>query len=200
MVEVRIAGTYDAKGILDIYAPIVLTRDTTFETVVPTLNEIRHRIDHYLQKFPWLVCTINDVIAGYAYASSHRDREAYQWSCECTVYIHEQFRKCGIGNELYSVLFSILKRQGIKNVYAGITLPNQASKGLHEKHGFKHLCNYDNVGYKLGEWKTVGWWKLQLNEYDPKPSPPLKFSQINHLSLVSAFENAAFIIQARINE
>jgi L-amino acid N-acyltransferase YncA len=119
------------------------------------------------------------VIASYAYASEHRARTAYQWCCESSVYTHNDFQGKGITHQLYKTLFAMLKMQGYRNVYAGITLPNEASIKLHEKCGFTHFATYENIGYKLGEWKDVGWWKLRLNEYDPEPSPPLKFSEMD---------------------
>lgn len=198
MVKIRIASGSDAEGILAIYSPFILYSAASFETRVPDLEEFKKRIDHYLQKYPWLVCTINGLIAGYVYASNYRDREAYQWSCECSVYVHEQYRGRGIGKELYAVLFSILQKQGFRTVYAGITLPNDASIKVHEKFGFKLLAVYENVGYKLGGWKSVGWWRLQLNNYDLNPPPPLSFLQMDPQLLLESFNTAAQKIQASI--
>jgi L-amino acid N-acyltransferase YncA len=179
MVELRVAVPSDARGILEIYAPHVQGSFCTFETEIPSIEEISQKIEKYTQSKPWLVCTINNVIASYAYASEHRARTAYQWCCESSVYTHNDFQGKGITHQLYKTLFAMLKMQGYRNVYAGITLPNEASIKLHEKCGFTHFATYENIGYKLGEWKDVGWWKLRLNEYDPEPSPPLKFSEMD---------------------
>ena len=178
MVDLRIADPSDADGLLDIYAPHVRERFCTFETEVPSLKEMAQRVETYTRARPWLVCTVNKRIASYAYASIHRERAAYQWCCESSVYTHPDFQGIGMGLQIYKALFSILKIQGYKNVYAGITLPNEASVHLHEKCGFTHFATYEKIGYKLGEWKDVGWWKLQLNAYDRKPTPPLKFSDM----------------------
>jgi L-amino acid N-acyltransferase YncA len=182
MVEIRVAIASDAKEIRDIYAPNIIHTAYTFETEVPSVAEFEQRIKKYTEKFPWLVCLVNGKIAGYVYATSHRDREAYQWTCESSVYIHDDFKGKGIGKRLYAVLFELLKQEGYKTIYAGITLPNDASVLLHEKCGFKHFATYENVGYKLGAWQKVGWWKLQINDYDQKPSPPLKFSEMDPLT------------------
>src|SRR2546423_14341299 len=109
MVEVRIATGSDAQEILNIYSPYILTKTTTFETEVPTVEAFATRMEQYLQKYPWLVCSIDNKISGYAYASIFKEREAYQWSCECSVYIKEQYKGLGIGKELYAVLLPILK-------------------------------------------------------------------------------------------
>jgi L-amino acid N-acyltransferase YncA len=179
MTEVRIANSNDARELLEIYKPFILTTAFTFETEVPYLSEFSSRIIKYLEKYPWIVCVVNGQIAGYAYASGHRDRDAYQWTCECSVYIHDNFKGKGIGRHLYTTLFEILKYQGFRNVYAGITIPNEASEKMHAKCGFELFAVYENIGYKLGAWHKVGWWKLQLNGYDLLPPPPKRFSEID---------------------
>ena len=100
MIDVRIATTKDAKQILDIYAPNVLTTAISFETDVPSVEEMQARVETCLLKYPWIVCVIDEKIAGYVYASKHREREAYQWSCECSVYVHNSFKGKGIGKKL----------------------------------------------------------------------------------------------------
>ncbi|GAA4730853.1 GNAT family N-acetyltransferase [Flavisolibacter ginsenosidimutans] len=197
MVNVRLAKAGDAGSILEIYAPHVLYNACTFETHVPSVEEFEARITKCLQKFPWLVCEIDGRIAGYVYASPHREREAYQWTCESSVYVHKDFKGKGIGRELYKTLFQLLKMQGLVNVYAGITLPNDASVRLHEVCGFQLFAEYDNIGYKLGAWQKVGWWKLQLNKHELKPSPPLLFSELNLPLLPDLLTVAANNIKAR---
>ena len=191
MIAVRMATPADAQGMLDIYAPHVREGFCTFETDVPSREQFRQRIEKCIQTKPWLVCTVNKTIASYAYASVHRERAAYQWCCESSIYTNDNFGGRGIGQQLYKALFKILKMQGYRNVYAGITLPNEVSIRLHEKCGFTHFATYENIGYKLGEWKNVGWWKLQLNKYDRKPSPPLKLSEMDLLPFEEVLSGAA---------
>jgi L-amino acid N-acyltransferase YncA len=191
MVCIRTATISDAPGILEIYSPFVRHTATSFETALPSITEIEGRISKCLQKFPWLVCTIDGTVAGYAYASSHREREAYQWNAESSVYVNKNFRCKGIAGALYTALFDLLKTQGIRNVYAGITLPNDASVKLHELFGFTLFATYDHVGYKLGQWHKVGWWKLGINHYDPEPPPPLKFSDLDPPYLSGLLNTAA---------
>lgn len=198
MIEVRLATKNDAKQILDIYAPSILVAAISFETEVPSLEEMEKRIETCLQKFPWIVCVVENRIAGYAYASKHRDREAYQWSCECSVYVHNDFKGKGIGKKLYQLLFQILRLQEFRNVYAGITLPNEASVHLHEKCGFKHFADYDHVGYKFGKWHTVGWWKLLINDHDPDPPPPIKLTDLNTDVLNDLFQRTAQSFQTKL--
>jgi len=176
---IRIATPSDAKSILDIYAPYILNTSLTFETEVPSQADFAKRIQSYLDNWPWLVCELDGKIAGYAYASRYRERTAYQWSVECSVYIQDEYRGSGIASQLYIALFAFLKYQGYNNVYAVINLPNERSVAFHEKMGFTYFATYENVGYKLGKWKNVGWWQKKLNEYVNEPLAPLKFSSVS---------------------
>jgi phosphinothricin acetyltransferase len=131
------------------------------------------RIASVLAFAPWLVCEIGGRVRGYAYASRHRERAAYQWSVDAGIYVHEDERRRGIGRLLYGSLFALLRLQGFVAAHAGITLPNAASVGLHEALGFRRIGVYPAVGYKLGAWHDVGWWQLRLVETPGQPSPPL---------------------------
>jgi phosphinothricin acetyltransferase len=181
MAVIRLATAADAKGILDIYAPYISNTSYTFETEIPSLESFQERIRTYTQNWPWLVCEINGVIAGYAYAAAYRERVAYQWCVESSIYIHDDFQRSRVGTALYMALFDILKTQGFRTVYAviNINLPNEKSVAFHEKFGFEYIATYRNVGYKLGNWKNVGWWQLVINEYDHEPAPPVKFMNSN---------------------
>lgn len=191
---IRLATPGDAAGILAIYAPYIQNTSFTFETEVPSVEEFAERIRTYLLNWPWLVCEVDGAIAGYAYATRHRDRTAYQWCTESSVYIHDDFQKAGIGKALYTALFEILKRQGFNNVYAVINLPNERSVAFHENTGFSYFATYEKVGYKLGKWKNVGWWKLSLNEYGDEPAAPVKFSEMDKIFLPALFTNAATLL------
>jgi L-amino acid N-acyltransferase YncA len=176
---IRLADEKDADGILTIYIPYITNTSFTFETEVPTVKAFAERITSYFSNWPWLVCEVDGKIAGYAYGSRYRERTGYQWCVECSVYIHDDFQRRGIAKALYTALFEILKKQGYRNVYAVINLPNDRSVQLHENCGFKWFVTYEKVGYKLGKWKDVGWWQLIINDYSNEPSPPLKFSELN---------------------
>jgi phosphinothricin acetyltransferase len=131
-----------------------------------------------LVRFPWLVWEDAGEIKGYAYASEHRTRKAYQWSVEVSVYVREDARRLGVARALYGRLFEVLKRQGFYNAYAGIALPNDASVALHESLGFQKIGVYKAVGHKFGAWRDVGWWSLTLQEYNDSPKPPVNFEDL----------------------
>ena len=196
MNTIRLANSSDAVSILDIYAPFILNTSFTFETEVPTPEAFVQRIIKYQEKWPWLVCEIDGMVAGYAYATHHRERAAYQWCVESSVYVHDNFQQKGIAAALYAALLEILKYQGCRNVYAGITLPNEKSTAFHKRFGFSWLADYENIGYKLGKWNTVSWWQLKLNEYSIDPATPLKFNTIAPTFLEKIFFEKSKMIKS----
>jgi L-amino acid N-acyltransferase YncA len=179
MDTIRTAEARDAYALLEIYSPYILNTTVTFETEIPSLENFEQRIVTYQQNWPWLVCEVDGHIAAYAYAGKHRERLAYQWCVESSVYVHDNFQQKGIAKALYDSLFAILKHQGCCNVYAGITLPNDKSIAFHKKFGFKWLADYKNIGYKLDRWNTVSWWHLQINDYVEDPFSPIKFPAVD---------------------
>jgi phosphinothricin acetyltransferase len=170
--SIRLAVEGDAAAIQAIYAPIVATTFTSFETEVPTVEEMRSRVTATLPRYPWLVATDEGVVCGYAYAGAHRSRAGYQWSVDVSVYVHAAHRGRRVGAGLYSALFERLRSQGLVNAYAGIALPNDASVRLHESLGFRPVAVYRSVGFKLGQWRDVGWWELALRPPPSDPAPP----------------------------
>jgi L-amino acid N-acyltransferase YncA len=181
-VTIRVATPEDAEGILAIYAPIVRETAISFEVEPPTRVEMEKRIAKTLRALPWLVCERQGEVLGYVYASPHRARAAYQWAVDVTVYIHEEARRTGMGRALYTSLFQLLILQGFYNCFAGITLPNPASVGLHESLGFQPIGVYHRVGYKLRTWHDVGWWQRSLQPYQSPPAPPTAFETLRHAS------------------
>lgn len=172
MVQIRLARESDAQAIAAIYHPVVESTVISFETLPPDRAEIARRIVATTRLYPWLVCELGDTVAGYAYATQHRNRAAYRWSVDTSVYIDSNHRRSGVGRGLYASLFKVLEAQGFFNAYAGITLPNAASVALHEAAGFRRLGVYERVGYKLGAWHDVGWWQLALRPHADVPEEP----------------------------
>ncbi len=177
-VAIRLATDLDAAAIADIYAPFVESSATSFETEAPSADGIRRRVRETTITHPWLVCVCGDTVAGYAYATTHRARAAYQWSVEASVYVHGSFRRAGVARGLYTSLFAILAAQGFVNAYAGITLPNESSVALHESLGFRPVGVYRTIGYKAGAWHDVGWWHLTVKDPPASPFPPVLLADI----------------------
>jgi L-amino acid N-acyltransferase YncA len=177
-IDIRLAGRDDANEIAAIYRPFVESTIISFETVAPEPHEMADRIAATLTRYPWLVCESDGEIAGYAYATKHRERRAYQWSVDTSAYVHPRYWRRGIGGGLYRSLFAVLSAQGFVNAYAGIALPNPASVGLHESAGFQPVGIYRSVGYKLGAWHDVGWWERALQNHETAPREPLSLAAL----------------------
>ena len=176
--SIRLATERDAEQVAAIYAPNVTDSIISFELEPPTAHQMRRRIQDTLQRYPWLVCERQGRVLGYAYAGAHSSRPAYQWSVDVSVYVHEEAHRTGVGRALYTALIAALNLQGFYNAYAGATLPNPASVGLHESVGFRPVGVYRGVGYKLGAWHDVGWWHLPLRERVPDPNPPVDLPSV----------------------
>jgi L-amino acid N-acyltransferase YncA len=189
--KIRFVEPDDAADIVAVYGPYCDGTVISFETAAPTVEQMRERIERIMKQFPWLVCEIDGEIAGYVYACPHRERAAYRWAVDVAVYIAPQHQRRGIGQALYSVLFQILRAQGYFKAYAGVTLPNLGSIGLHEAVGFKPLAVYPGVGYKFGKWLDVGWWQLDLRTQTEKPQEPIPFRSAVQLDSLAETIRAA---------
>ena len=166
----------DAGPCAAIYAPYVRDTPISLEETPPTPTEIAERIETTARTHPWLVAEEADEVIGYAYATRHRERACYRWATDVTVYVSEHRQRKGVGRALYQTLFELLVKQGFRIACAGITLPNEASVGLHESLGFQPVGTYRRIGWKLGAWHDVGWWQLPLSDHDGAPTetgPPV---------------------------
>ena len=171
--------TADAAACVAIYAPSVSGGVASFEEQPPSHEEMARRIRTTSMHYPWLVAEAQGEPVGYAYATEHRWRSAYRWAADTTVYIAPTHHRRGVGRALYGALFELLTRQGLYTAVAGITLPNDASVGLHEAMGFELVGVYRDIGYKHGKWLSVGWWQTQLRaardgETPVNPGPPAR--------------------------
>lgn len=174
----RLAEERDAKAVAAIYAPAVTDLATSFELEPPSPAEMAARIALGAAHYPWLVAERAGEVLGYAYASRHRDRAAYAWSADVSVYIRGDAHRQGIGRGLYRALLGILELQRFRSVFAGATLPNPASVGLHESMGFRLIGVYEGVGSKFGQWHDVAWFGRALAPRTPDPGPPLTMDEV----------------------
>ena len=161
---VRDANLEDVKRILEIYDYYVKNTAITFEYVTPTLEEFEMRMKKIMQRYPYLVIERNGRIEGYAYAGTFIDRAAYDWSCETTIYLDYNAKKCGLGRQLYEVLENALKEMGILNLYACIGYPEAEDEYLtnnsaefHAHLGYKKVGEFHKCGYKFGRWYHMVW-------------------------------------------
>ena len=189
-IRIRQAQARDAAMIAAVYAPYVRDTIISFEVEPPTAEEMGRRIAVIVARHPWLVAEQGGGILGYAYAGEHRSRAAYRWDVDVAVYLAAQAQRRGIGRRLYLALFEVLRRQAYVNAYAGISLPNAASVGLHEALGFAPVGVYRKVGYKRNAWHDVGWWALNLLPPPAPPAEPVPYPMLDPISLHSLLETA----------
>lgn len=178
-ITLRLATSADAKQLLAIYTPYVADTTITFECKIPSVHEFASRITHILSKFPYYVALVDGEIAGYAYASPYRTREAYHWTAETTIYIHQAHRGYGIGSMLYSALEETLKTQGVITMLACIAYPNPPSVQFHETMGFHKVGHFSKCGYKMDQWLDVVWMEKQIGIHQINPPVVTPFPKLD---------------------
>lgn len=161
----RLVKEDDAEKLVEIYAPYVRDTNITFEYEVPTVDEFKQRITKIVSKFPYIVACINNEIVGYTYASTFRERVAYNWGVETSIYIDEQYQGRKIGELLYVKLEQILALQNITNLVASITYPNPQSIAFHERLGYKKIAHFTKCGYKQEQWYDMIFMEKMINEH-----------------------------------
>jgi L-amino acid N-acyltransferase YncA len=180
-VRIRRATAEDAAAVASIYAPYVRASVVSFELEAPDAAEMENRIAALENLFPWLVaCDEEGGLLGYAYGCAFRTRPAYRFTVETTVYVADGSHRRGIGGLLYRALLPTLEAQGFTQAIGAITIPNEASIRLHEALGFVHAGTYEKVGFKLGEWRSVGLWQRALAPMSARPEEPRPVSAVWH--------------------
>ena len=182
MITVGNAELKDAERLLEIYDYYVKNTAITFEYTTPTIEEFRGRMEKTMQKYPYLVAEKDGVIAGYAYAGAFVGRAAYDWSCETSIYLDKNARKCGIGKTLYTALEKELKEMGILNMYACIGYPAEEDEYLtknsadfHSHIGFTQVGEFHKCGYKFGRWYNMIWMEKIIGEHKKDQAPVIGF-------------------------
>lgn len=152
----------DAKAIADIYNEYVLHSTATFDTKPLQEEEMRARITEISSRFPYFVYEENKKITGYCYAHTWKERYAYRYTLETTIYLSPQYIGKGIGTLLMQKLMEACRKNDYHTLIACITEGNEASKILHEKLGFKQVSHFTKVGLKFNRWLDVTDYELQL--------------------------------------
>jgi phosphinothricin acetyltransferase len=169
----------DAEELLEIYAYYVEKTAISFEYDVPSVEEFKNRIRNISKKYPYIKAVGDDgAIMGYAYANTFKDRPAYDWSVETTIYVRSDLRRMGVGKALYQVLEEMLSRRGILNMNACIAVTEKEDSHLtndsvyfHEKLGFKLVGTFHNSGYKYNTWYDMVWMEKMIGRHTSKQAP-----------------------------
>lgn len=156
---IREAIPADAAACAAIYAPYVTDTVISFEAQPPSATEMQRRMR---SAHLWLVAEVEGRVCGYAYASAHREREAYRWAADVAIYLDSAHRGRGLGRSLYSELIEQLRERGVCVLCAGVALPNAASEALHRALGFTEVGTYRRIAFKLGRWIDTRWYQLHL--------------------------------------
>lgn len=180
-INVRPIQISDIPEILKIYEYYVTHTAITFEYEVPTIEEFTGRISQVMQRYPYLVAEVEGNIVGYVYANILKDRKAYEWSVETSIYVHYTYQDLGIGRQLYTHLFDNLKQQGVLSVYACITVPLQtdqysdcSSYTYHKYLGFSEVGRFPKAGYKFNTWYDIVWMHMDLEKHTT-PILPIRY-------------------------
>ena len=175
---IREAEVSDAGALSEIYKYYVDNFPYSFEYTAPSSEEFANRIGDISAKFPFFVCEENGEIIGFAYAHQFKERKAYQWVCETSIYAKDGGTQKGVGRLLYEKLLPALKQQGFVKAYAVLGCPNEGSEIFHQKMGFSLEATLPNIGYKLGSWHDIKYYVLELNPFRDDMPEPLAYKQI----------------------
>ncbi len=151
---VRPAGSVDIVAITRIYAHAVEHGTATFEIDPPDEAEMARRLQTLsARNYPYLVAELGGAVVGYAYAGPYRDRRAYDWCVEDSIYLAPEFHRKGIGRLLLMHLVALSEAQGWRQMIAVIgDSANTASVAVHAAVGFRLIGAFQAIGYKQGRW------------------------------------------------
>lgn len=195
----RMAEPEDAQGILSIYSPYIKETAVTFEYTVPSVGEFRDRMEAVRKAYPYLICEVDGHMAGYAYAHRYRERAAYQWDAELSVYLEPKFTGRGIGRAFYQALEEILKLQNVQNLYGLVASPNPSSEALHISCGFRLLGREVETGYKLGKWIDISYFGKSIGDKTVPPKPLLGISCVEEGKIQEILDNTARQVQQQFS-
>jgi len=184
--RVRLVTEADAEELLSIYAPYVTDTAVSFEYEVPSLEEFRDRIRQTLERFPYLAAEDGGVILGYVYVSSFKEREAYSWSVETSIYVRRDSRRRGVGRRLYEALEAALAAQGVRNLNACIACPpteddpylTRDSVAFHQRMGYQLAGHFHQCASKFGRWYDMVWMEKSIGDHPPDQAPVRPFPEV----------------------
>lgn len=160
---IRNALATDSAAICKIYNYYVLNSTFTFEEERVSTEGMTARIEKVIGNgLPWLVYEEDGQIVGYAYATKWKERTAYRFSVETSIYLNHEYSGKGVGSMLYTQLIDILRKENYHTIITGISIPNEKSQRLHEKLGFERIAIYKEAGFKFNKWIDVTNWQLML--------------------------------------
>lgn len=152
----------DADAITAIYNPYIEHSVISFEDTPLSTSDMAARIRDISATHPYLVCEEGGAVLGYAYLHQWKERAAYRFAAEDSIYVRQGLERKGVGEALLRALLDEARNSRLHAVVAVITVPNAASIGLHEKLGFRKAGELRQMGRKFDAWLDVGYWQLLL--------------------------------------
>jgi L-amino acid N-acyltransferase YncA len=170
-VSIRAATVADIAAITRIYAHAVEYGTASFELEPPDQAEMARRQKALLSRnFPYIVAELAGGVAGYAYAGPYRDRRAYDWCVEDSLYIAPEFHRKGIGRLLLTRLVAESEARGFRQMLGVIgDSANTASIAVHAAVGFRLIGNFQSIGFKRGRWLDTVLMQRALGSGDMAP-------------------------------
>jgi L-amino acid N-acyltransferase YncA len=180
MITLRAATPDDAAAIVSIYAPYVVTNAVSFESKLPTQDEMRNRIAEASECHPWIVAVDEEsgLVLGYAFAKPFRPGSAYRFAVETACYVTGEIEGQGLRRSLYQSLIATLTQQNFTQAISTLTMPNDKLIQLHEAIGFRRAGVYREITFKNGQWIDVGLWQRSLTEPNTPPDEVVPFSTV----------------------
>ena len=176
---IRFARVDDSERILEIYSEYILHTAITFEIEVPTEEAFKKRVENIMNVYPYLVYEVDNIVVGYAYASKYRERAAFCYDVDLSIYFEESSHGKGRAKLLYDCLMEILTKQGYYNTYVAYLDANISSAVFHKKLGFEKVGTFKNVGYKFDMWHDVTWATKPLQSFEVKPKELISIQDID---------------------
>ncbi|MEP6983333.1 MAG: N-acetyltransferase family protein [Sphingomicrobium sp.] len=159
----RNAQPADAEGVAAIYGHHVLHGTASYDLVPPPVEDIRAKIERVTAAgWPFLVAERDGMVVGYAYATQFRDRDAYRFTAENSIYVHPDWMGQGVGSALLDALIERAGAYGIRTIIAVIGGAEPGSIALHAKRGFREVGRLTAVGWKHGRWLDSVYMQLEL--------------------------------------
>ena len=160
---IRNVKVEDAKEIVDIYNHYILNTNVTFEVEALASGEMAKRIEKKTKDNPWIVYEEDNKILGYAYVGEFRERMAYKFTKEVTIYLDKSVVRRGIGRKLMEALIERCKKEyDIHTLISVVTVPNASSISIHKKFGFERVGYFKEVGFKNNKWLDVEYLQLMI--------------------------------------
>lgn len=192
-VRIRVATPADAARCHEIYVPYVRDTAVTFEYEPPTFDAFRTRMAKTLERYPYLVAEKTDagahdgsaLIVGYMYVSPFKERPAYDWAVETSIYVDRACRRGGVGRALHVAMERCLTAQGILNMEACIATTEVEDEHLtndswrfHERMGYRLVGEFRQCGYKYHRWYNMIWMEKHIAPHREDQPPVIPFPEV----------------------